>query len=241
MPITIEIVGTNEKSAFDKVFGYFQYIDEKFSTYKVNSEISRYNRGELKEDQFTQDLKEVFNLCDETKKLTNGYFEIRNPQGIIDPSGLVKGWAVNNAAKILMGLEYKNFYIDAGGDIQAEGLNEKRVPWQIGIRNPIDLNSIIKVLSISGMGVATSGTYIRGEHIYNPKNYQKISEIVSLTVIGKNIYEADRFATAAFAMGKEGIVYIENLKGFEGYMVDKNGLAVMTTGFEKYVHHYKNR
>jgi FAD:protein FMN transferase len=85
-------------------------------------------------------------------------------------------------------------------------------------------------------GVATSGTYIRGLHIYDPKkDNQPVNEIVSLTVIGPNIYEADRFATAAFAMGKNGINFIENLPGFEGYMVDNDKKATLTTGFEKYI------
>ena len=84
--------------------------------------------------------------------------------------------------------------------------------------------------------MATSGTYIRGQHIYNPHNrVQTFDDIVSLTVIGPNIYEADRFATAAFAMGKSGIDFIESLPGFEGYIIDSNGIATMTSGFENYV------
>jgi thiamine biosynthesis lipoprotein len=87
-----------------------------------------------------------------------------------------------------------------------------------------------------GSGVATSGTYIRGQHIYNPHHPQKtIDDVVSLTVVGPDIYEADRFATAAFAMGREGIIYIEKLPGFEGYMIDTAGLATMTSGFENLV------
>ena len=83
--------------------------------------------------------------------------------------------------------------------------------------------------------MATSGTYLRGEHIYNPKNNQPASEIISLTVIGSNVYEADRFATGAFAMGQAGIQFIEALPGFEGYMIDHRGTATMTSGFTGYV------
>jgi thiamine biosynthesis lipoprotein len=87
-----------------------------------------------------------------------------------------------------------------------------------------------------GMGVATSGTYVRGQHIYNPKILGPLeTDILSLTVIGPNIYEADRFATAAFAMGREGIVFIERRDGLEGYMIDLNGQATLTSGFERYV------
>ena len=87
----------------------------------------------------------------------------------------------------------------------------------------------------SGQGIATSGNYISGDHIYNPKNRGEIiNEIVSFTVIGPNVLEADRFATAVFAMGKSGIVFLEKMQGFAGYMIDKNGLASMTSNFEQY-------
>ena len=87
----------------------------------------------------------------------------------------------------------------------------------------------------SGKGIATSGSYLRGQHIYNPHlPEKKLTEIVSFTVIGENILEADRFATAAFAMGKEGINFIEQLPHFEGYAIDSNGMATFTSNFELY-------
>ena len=116
------------------------------------------------------------------------------------------------------------------------GNNTKGNPWKIGVRNPFNRFENIKILSVENVGVATSGTAIRGQHIYNPFfPKRKIMDIVSLTIIGPNVYEADRFATATFAMGRKGISFIENLDGFEGYMVDNNKIATMTSGFEKFV------
>jgi thiamine biosynthesis lipoprotein ApbE len=66
------------------------------------------------------------------------------------------------------------------------------------------------------------------------------TDVVSLTVIGPNVYEADRFATAAFAMGKKGIYFIEQLPGFEGYMIDTSAQATYTSGFERYVLQHDN-
>jgi len=80
---------------------------------------------------------------------------------------------------------------------------------------------------------ATSGTAARGQHIYNPHQPQQaIEDIASITVVGPDIYEADRFATAAFAMGRSGIMFIEQLPGFEGYLIDANAVATMTSGFD---------
>lgn len=237
MPITVEIVdkGANPK-VLEKVFDYFEYVDEKFSPFKKTSEVTRINNGELKEADYSQDMKTVFLLSEKTKNVTNGYFDITDNNGKYNPSGLVKGWAIYYAAKILGELGFGNFYVEAGGDIQVRGKNEKKSAWKIGIRNPFNKNEIIKVVYLGkNEGIATSGTYERGYHIYNPKNRaEKPEEIVSISVIGPNIYEADRFATAAFAMQRDGIGFIEKLNGFEAYMIDKKGIATMTSGFEKF-------
>jgi thiamine biosynthesis lipoprotein len=123
--------------------------------------------------------------------------------------------------------------IDAGGDIQVHGHNPDGEPWKIGLRNPFNRDEIVKTITTSSDGVATSGTAVRGQHIYNPKLPESpIEEIVSLTVIGPNIYEADRFATAAFAMGRSGVVFIESRPELEGYVIDREGMATLTSGFE---------
>ena len=235
MPITIEIVDDNATNqTIEKVFEYFNYIDQKFSTYKTTSEISKINRKEITPENYSQDVKTVLALSEETKLETNGYFNVYH-NGLLDPSGLVKGWAIYNAAQIISAGGFKNFYVEAGGDIQAVGKNKDNKNWAIGIRNPFKQNEIVKVVNLSDMGMATSGTYIRGQHIYNPLDDKEITEIVSLTVIGPNVYEADRFATAAFAMGKEGINFIERTAELEGYIIHKDGIATLTSGFEKYV------
>ena len=238
MPITLEVVDVSATGqVLEDVFAYFEYVDQKFSTYKDESEISRINRGELALEQASDDMQLIFSLAEYTKKATDGYFDIwRN--GHYDPSGIVKGWAIFNAAAMLREMGFAHYYVDAGGDIQMAGNNAQGQHWRVGIRNPFDPQEIVKVLSISDCGVATSGTYVRGQHIYNPKAAgQLVTDIVSLTVVGPDIYQADRFATAAFAMGPAGIVFIENLEGFEGYMIDQNGLATFTTNFERYVLH----
>ena len=183
MPITVELVGAAATPrAIDDVFAYFTAVDERFSTYKATSEISRINSGELARAEASVDMQTVFQLAEQTRQETGGYFDIVR-DGTIDPSG-----------------------------------------------------------------IATSGTYIRGQHIYNPLAHQGAPErddsphnrptgrreIVSLSVIGPNIYEADRFATAAFAMGRDGIVCIERLPGFEGYEIDASGTATFTSGFQSF-------
>ena len=180
-------------------------------------------------------MREVLALAEKTRQETNGYFDVKKPDGSLDPSGIVKGWAIQHSAAQLLDMGYSNFYVDAGGDIQSHGVNPKGEPWSVGIRNPFNLKEIVKVIYPRGSGVATSGTYIRGQHIYNPHALgEELHEIASLTVIGPDVLDADRFATGAFAMGREGINFIEQLRNFEGFAIDSKGIATMTSGFEAY-------
>jgi thiamine biosynthesis lipoprotein len=234
MPITLEVIDSTTTDIFDTVFGYFEYIDQTFSTYKEDSEISRMNRGELFIEHASADMRTIFALAEQTRHATSGYFDIAR-NGIYDPSGIVKGWAICHAAEIIAQHGYASYYVDAGGDIQMAGSNSQGQKWRVGIRNPFNLNEVVKVLMVSDCGVATSGTSIRGQHIYDPHTSSPLgTDIVSLTVVGPNIYEADRFATAAFAMGCAGIMFIENLEGFEGYAIDRYGQATSTSNFARY-------
>ncbi len=237
MPVTLEVVdATVTQDDLDNVFAYFVSINDTFSTYKDTSEISRINNGELPIAVASRDVQTIFALSTQTKKDTQGYFDIQRDD-MYDPSGIVKGWAIHNAAHLLAARGFRNFYIDAGGDIQIAGTKDGKL-WRVGIRNPFNRNEYVKVLTLTDRGIATSGTAIRGQHIYNPhKRNTPLVDVVSLTVIGPNIYEADRFATAAFAMGKKGIQFIEALTGFEGYMIDASARATFTSGFERYVLH----
>lgn len=236
MPVTLELAGAGASEAiFEAVFAYFVSVDEMFSTYKPNSEISRINQGVLNVADASADMRTIFALAEQTRRETAGYFDILH-NGYYDPSGLVKGWAIRNAAAIVAQAGYANYYVAAGGDAQAAGTNHQGRPWRVGIQNPYNLEQIVKVLAVSDCGVATSGTYLQGSHIYNPIGDASVmADVVSLTVIGPDIYEADRFATAAFAMGRAGIGFVEGLAGFEGYMIDANRRATFTSGFTRYV------
>ncbi len=238
MPIDIEIVGEGAQEALETAFAYLVAVDERFSTYKEDSEISHINRHShiLENVRMSEEMQEVFDIAEKTKKETNGYFDIRQPSGLIDPSGIVKGWAIKNTAALIKKMGFENYFVNAGGDIAMGGTNAEGEEWSVGIRNPFNVNEIVKVVYPRGKGIATSGSYIRGDHIYNPHQPEEvIKDIVSITVIGPDVLEADRFATAAFAMGKDGIAFIEQLPGFEGYAIDAKGIATMTSGFGTYI------
>lgn len=220
----------------EAVFAEFVAIDAQFSPFKDDSEVSRFNRREITEGDFTPRMREIVALCEKAQRETAGYFDINRPDGTIDPCGMVKGWAIRNAARQLDIMGFRNYCVEAGGDIQCRGFNDKGEEWTVGIRNPFSRDEIVKVIQPRGQGVATSGNYIRGDHIYNPHTGRYGSDdIVSLTVIGPDVLEADRYATAAFAMGRRGIHFIESMPGLEGYEIDLAGTARMTGGLKNYL------
>jgi thiamine biosynthesis lipoprotein len=221
-------------AAGEAVFQSFREVDERFSPYKETSETSRIDRGELDPDRASPEMREVLELAEDTRRRTDGYFDVRF-NGRFDPSGLVKGWAIWRAARILDDDGFVSFCIEAGGDIEVRGANDEGRPWVIGIRSPFDPSLLVRRLRLPSCGIATSGTYIRGEHIWNPRTGKPANEIASLTVIGPNVYEADRFATAAFAMGPRGMEFMAGLGGFEAYMVDAQATALYTPGFARYL------
>lgn len=236
MPITIDVIGSGSATMTERAFRYFEAVDRRFSTYRRDSEINALNAGWLDAAALSEEMQEVLALADLTRRQSRGYFDIRRADRSIDPSGIVKGWAIRNAAGLILASGYRDFFVDAGGDVQSGGHNRSGSEWRVGIRNPFATSEIIKVIEPRGRGVATSGSYARGNHIYNPHDpCITISSIVSLTVVGPDILEADRFATAAFAMGTDAAGFIESMAGLEGYMVDKDGMATMTTGFEALV------
>lgn len=236
MPITVEILDAPSATLGEDVFAWFDQVDQRFSPYIETSEVCHLSEGKVLLSDISQEMQEVFDLAEATRVESGGAFNIRRPSGFIDPSGIVKGWAISKAAEIITCAGAKNFFIEAGGDIQTRGSQENGEAWTVGIRSPFDGQDIIKILALSGQGMATSGSYARGDHIYDPRDFNnKLKEIVSVSVIADDVINADRFATAAFAMGRQGIYFLETLPGVEGYAVDAQGIATQTTGFGRLV------
>ena len=233
MPIVLMVSddsATNEN--IEEVFSFFTYVDKTYSPFISTSIVSRINQGEIGEPEYTNELREILAIAKNTKHQTGGYFDVWH-KGNFDPSGIVKGWAIAKAAQII-GKYSDNFYIEAGGDIQVSGMNDEGNPWQIGIRSPFDRHQNIKVISLKNSAIATSGTAIRGQHIYDPIGNKDLNEVASFSVIAPNIIDADRMATAAFAMGLRGIYFIEQLDGYEACAVMHDKTTITTAGWDHY-------
>jgi thiamine biosynthesis lipoprotein len=231
LPISIDVPGGDAAQTFNWVFARLRQIDKKFSTYKPDSEVLRYIRGEVSETDLSPELKNIIRACRAADKKTDGYFSAWAGDAF-DPSGYVKGWAIAEAGEIIEKAGYKTYCIGAGGDILARSDSDKI--WNIGIQDPADKTKILNTLSISNGALATSGSYERGSHIINPKTKIPADEFLSVTVAGPNIIWADILATAVFAAGEAGQDLIKRHLGYELFIINKSGLVYTSLGWTNY-------
>lgn len=222
----------------DGFFDQLRDVDARFSTYRDDSEVSRLARGELAEVDASPDLRHVLAACDHLALVTEGAFDMRRhrPDGHPDPSGFVKGWAIEEAAWLLDSAGARNYWINAGGDIVARGEAAPGQPWRVGIRHPDQADRLAAVLAISDRAVATSGSYERGNHIRDPRSGGgAVAGLRSVTVIGPALAFTDAYATALFVMGMDGLRWLRSHPDYAAYAITADDRAVWTPGMERYL------
>ncbi|MFG3020191.1 FAD:protein FMN transferase [Streptomyces sp. NPDC048254] len=214
------------ESAADVVFAWLREVDERFSPFRPDSEVSRLDRGELSGTEVSPDLAEVLALCEEYRLATGGAFDVRLPGRGLDPCAVVKGWSVQRAAYLLSAAGARRFVLNAGGDVVASG-----GPWRVGVRHPEHADQVCTVLELTDGAVATSARYERGDHIIDGRTGRPATGLLSLTVVASSLTEADSVATAAFAMGAEGVEWAAARPGCEVFAVDTGRQVLRTAGF----------
>jgi thiamine biosynthesis lipoprotein len=230
-----------DPAALDLAFAYLRQVDMRFSTYKPDSEVSRLIRGELAESDVSPELGEVMELCDRVRLTSEGYFDIRahRSDGRPDPTGIVKGWSLENAGRILEEVGARNYCINGGGDIVTHGETAPGQRWRVGIRHPLIADKLATVLAVGDGGVATSGAYERGDHVRDPFTGRAAAGVLSITVVGPSLTLADAYATAAFAIGPTGLAWAAGLTGYDACSITadrdgSDGRLAWTPGFERW-------
>ncbi|GAA1415735.1 FAD:protein FMN transferase [Catellatospora coxensis] len=234
MPISLHLRGPGLDSApvgrtVDAVFALLREADAVFSTYRAGSDVGRINRGELAVADAHPWVAEVSAWCGEARERTGGWFDtwLPGPDGARrwDPSGLVKGWAVERAAELLR----HDFCLNAGGDVVVSAA-PGHPPWRVGVEDPLDPSRLVEMVTLAAGAAATSGTARRGAHIVDPYLGTPTGEVVAVTVVGPSLCWADVYATAVAAKGVSGLDLLAGT-GYEGLLIGRDGLVRMTVGF----------
>lgn len=217
----------------DDIFGWFRRVDDMFSTYKEESPISRLGRGEITVADCDPDVGWVLARGEELRRASGGYFDLW-ATGILDPSGLVKGWSVELASAMLLERGAANHCINAGGDVRMRGEPVPGRPWHVGIVHPLVRGALTVVVVGRDLAVATSGVAERGLHVIDPLRGRPADALASVTVVGPDLTWADAHATTALAMGLEAPEWLAELAGHEAYVIDAGGHVWWTEGFARH-------
>ena len=228
-----------DDAVVERAFAVIRAADQRFSPYLDTSELSRVVRGELEEGAASGEFRHVMALADDLCRTSGGAFDARRHRadGRLDPSGLVKGWAAEAAARVLDEGGVTDYCLNAGGDVLARGGARQSRPWRVGIRHPADPAAVVAVVDARDLAVATSGAYERGAHIVHPRGNRTPASWWSVTVVGPSLTYADAYATAVFAMGPSGLAWVDRHPGYGAYCIAPDGIATWTPVVDPLLHH----
>jgi thiamine biosynthesis lipoprotein len=244
--IAVDVRDPIDERVLDGCFAWFRHVDDVFSTWRDDTEIMRLATGALAVADVSSDFLTVLALAEQMRLETSGAFDATfgtrvsvasssQPVVALDLSGVVKGWAVGQAAERLRVAGATCFSIDAGGDVYVAGAPDDGAPgWRVGIQHPTDRARVAAVLLVRDAAVATSGRYERGDHVYDPRSGRPAVDLVAATVVGADPAVADAFATAVVVLGPdEGLPWLQTRAGYEGMVITNDHTVLQTAGFER--------
>ena len=222
-------------TAVDAVERIFFLVDQDFSTYKEDSQVSRIRRGELEIEGASESVQQVWALCEFSRELTMGAFDPWKAEGGFDPSGLVKGWAAEVGAQMLVEAGVESVLINTSGDIVLRGGKPDGGPWNIGIASPDDVEKYVKFFDVVDGSVATSGDYEKGAHIVDPHTGLIAIGARSATVIGPDGAICDALATALMVDGIDAQKWIgrAELAEYSFWTINRHDGTAWSYGFNK--------
>ena len=214
--------------AMESLIKFCDNVDRDFSTYKSDSWVSQLRRGEVAIEECPDDVIEVWDLCAQAKWISDGAFDPWAVEGGFDPSGLVKGWAADKCADMLIAAGAEHVQVNAAGDLALRGgfvdHDGEVNPWPIGVVNPNNTLEVVKVYEILNGAIATSGTYERGAHIVDPHTGMIAIGAKSASVVGAEGWLCDAMATAVMVGGTDSAKWFgqPELQGYQLFGVDRH-------------------
>jgi FAD:protein FMN transferase len=243
LPVSVHVRGpaAQEDTVADLVERAFEALradDRMFSPYRTDSAVSHIRRGALTMADAPLRVRRVADLCEEAAARTAGSFSAwlpdRDGTPRFDPTGLVKGWAVEQAFDRLNEQLHKlgshDALVCAGGDIAVRSQRTDTPDWVIGVEDPADPSRVLMNMSLRTGSIATSGTAARGGHILDPLTMTTPTDLLSVTVVGPSLTWADVYATAAFVRGRRAADLISEIPLHEAVLVHADHRTQVVVG-----------
>jgi FAD:protein FMN transferase len=215
----------------DLCFADLRAADETFSLWRPDTPMARLSAGQARLADMPSEVLEVLRLCAQWGGRTEGRFTARDPDGSVDPSGLVKSWAAQQVGRRLLTAGMRHWCVNAAGDVLVHGQARPGEGWAIGIQHPLRPELLVDTVTLTAAAVATSGTAARGRHVWDPMTGRPAVGIASVTVIARDLVRADVLATAAVAHGPGAAAWLEAIPGIEALVVSDDGDATSTAGW----------
>lgn len=197
-----DLLGT-AAAAVERVFAE---LDARFSLYRPNSEASRLARGEIALPKASAEMRDRYADAAGWRLLSGGAFTPERPDGLLDLSGIIKGYAIRRAGDALRDLGMHDWCLNAGGDVLVSGSPApgSGTPWQTGIVDPANRMELATAFPLGGntgfSALATSGSAERGNHIWTAGTGRP--DFIQVSVAAPDIVTADVLATAIVAGGR---------------------------------------
>lgn len=207
-----------------------QSADTVFSTWKEQSPINALRRGEITLAEAPAEVAQVLEACKIARSMSEGWFDPWAMPGGVDPTGYVKGWAAQRALGTLVMPGLTGAIVNAAGDIATFGRPGAGRPFRVGVVDPADRRRLACAVELTG-AIATSGSYERGEHLVDPRTARAKSAVASASVTGPDLGLADALATALAVAGPEGLEVIEQIGGYEGFIIGYDASWLSTANF----------
>lgn len=219
------------EQVLDRCFDSLRQADQIFSLWRPDTPMARLSAGAAALADGPVEIVEVLRLCAQAAAATGGAFRARRPDGRVDPTGLVKGWAVARAGRLLLRAGLRHWCVNGAGDVLVHGQARLGEPWVVGIVDPDQPGQLLDAVRLTHGALATSGPGERGQHLWNPFSSNDFHAVRAVSVVAPGILAADVFATAATAYGDGAAGWLEQQLGIEGLVVRADGVVDTTSGW----------
>ena len=228
---TVASIDVDRPIDLTRVRAAFSEVDDRFSLYRADSELSRIADGRLSLPRASSTLIASYERALEWRSATGGLFSPHRPDGVLDLNGIVKAEAIERGGRMLDSMGSLVWSINVGGDILVRSRDE---PWATGVTDPQDARALLASVDLGPRrrALASSGSAQRGDHIWRGGEIT-VPHFAQVSVLADDIVTADVLATAVVAGGPHALDELASKFDIDVLAVGRDGSLLATPGWPR--------